>query len=340
MVSGVSFFFVAMGLLSLAACAPASGQPSSCRTEDRTLTVGFYAFFAPVSYSESEDPASPGFNVHKGYEADLLTALEAMSGPRLSLDRQVLALWDDIWLQAANDRYDLVGGGITILDSRTRDAAGREAVAFTSGHVTFRQSLLVRSEDAGSISTHDDLTGAMKVGALAGTTGEHRLLELLGLVNEEGTLVEGIRVDTPGGREVADGSYEYFITAAENSANLAGRTRLQLPGANLPAVVYLGSELGETELLEALAAGAIDAIARGEVGNRDAAHASGAAFAVTALDEQVENGGFVVAASDKELLTCLNERIDWLTDSRKVGYGEWLADPQVFEERAEAWNSR
>ena len=332
--------FAGAGLFLLAGCAGETVQPSACGTEDRNLKVGFYAHFDPVSYSENADPASPDFNVHRGYEADLLTALEDMAGPRLSLDRQGLAHWEDIWLQSAGDRYDIVGGGITILDSRTRGAAGKEVVAFTSGHVSFRQSLLVRREDAGIINSHDDLTGAMKVGALAGTTGEHRLLELLGLVNEEGALVKGLRVETPGGTVVADGSRDYFITPAAASPNLDGRSRLYPPTADQPQVVYLGAELGETELLAALAEGRIDAVARGEVGNRDAAHASGGAFAVTALDDHVETGGFTVAAGDKELVACLNERIGWLTDNRKIGYGEWLEDPEAFAKRAAVWNDR
>ena len=328
------------GLFFLAACASDAGQTSPCGTEDRTLKVGFYAYFEPISYSESEDPTSTGFNLHRGYEADLLTALEAMEGPKLALARQGLAHWDGIWLQSAGDRYDLVGGGITILESRTHDAAGNEAVAFTSGHINFRQSLLVRAADVGNITSHDDLTSDMKVGALAGTTGEHRLLELLGLVNAEGALVTGITVEIPGSMVVADGSADYFITAAESSANLADRTRLYLPGSDLPEIIYLGGELGEAELLTALADGSIDAIARGEVGNRDAVHASDGDFAVTALDNRVENGGFTVAADDMELLACLNQRIDQLTDNREIGYGEWLENPQVFEQRAEAWNDR
>jgi ABC-type amino acid transport substrate-binding protein len=302
--------------------------------------VGFFAHFDPVSYSESEDPSAPGFNVHRGYEADLLTALETMPGPRLTLNRQGLALWEDIWLQPAGDRFDMVGGGITILDSRTRDAASREVVAFTSGHINFRQSLLVRKEDAESITTHDDLTADLKVGALTGTTGERRLLEILGLVNAEGALAEGVRVDVPGGTVVADGSMDYFITAAGAAPDLAGRSRLYLPGTDRPEVVQSGGEVGETELLSALAEGRIDAIARGEVGNLDAVYNSSETFAITALDDRVETGGFTVAATNTELAACLDERIDWLTDQQIIGYGEWLEDPRVFEKRATAWNNR
>ena len=54
--------------------------PTPCTDGNRVLKVGFYAYFAPVSYSADPDPSSPGFNVHLGYEADLLTALEAMEG--------------------------------------------------------------------------------------------------------------------------------------------------------------------------------------------------------------------------------------------------------------------
>ena len=329
-----------MGLLIPAACSFDPAQPVACGKEDRELEVGFYGYFAPVSYSESEDPSSPGFNVHRGYEADLLTGLEAMEDPRLSFSRWGLARWDDIWLQSAADRYDIVGGGITILESRTRDAQGREAVAFTFGHVSFRQSLLVRAEDAETIASHADLTGAMRVGALAGTTGEHRLLELLGLVNGEGALVEGVRVETPEGPLAADGTGDYFITAADASPNLEGRTWLYPPSADRPQVAYLGNELGEAELLEALADGRIDAVARGEIGNLDAVQSAEGAFAVTALDDRVETGGFTLAAYDAELVACLDERINWLTDNRNIGYGEWLDNPSVFLERAGEWNER
>ena len=44
----------------------------------RVLNLGFYAYFAPVSYSTDPEPTSDKFNTHQGYEADLLTALEIM----------------------------------------------------------------------------------------------------------------------------------------------------------------------------------------------------------------------------------------------------------------------
>ena len=326
------FAFVRIAALFLAAV-----LLTACSSgDDRTLNMGFYAYFAPVSHSADENPDSAGFNTHLGYEADLLTALEAMDDG-LSFNRHAIAEWPGIWLKSAGDEFDIVGGGITILDSRTRNDAGDVAVAFTNGHIAFRQSLLVRIGDAERLASHDALTSNVRVGALAGTTGEARLLQLTGLADDNGVLAAGTRVETGAGEVVADGSAEYTITAAMASPLLEGRRHLYPPDDSMPQVVYLGDEMGERELLEALANGDIDAIARGEIGNTDSAQESDGIFAVTALDDAVEYGGFTIAAGDTDLLALLNERIDYLTDHRRIGYAEWRADPTVFMQRAEQW---
>ena len=313
--------------------------PSSA-CADRVLNFGFFAFFAPVSSSADPDPNSAGFNTHVGYEADLLTALEAMAGAGLSFSRRGIDIWPNIWLLSAGAEYDVVGGGITILDSRTRDEMGNEVVTFTSGHIAFRQSLLVRVEDGARWSSHDDLTSEVRVGVLASTTGEARLLVLTGLVNADGVLAAGVRVETQTDTVVADGSADYFITAAGASPNVEGRRYLYPPVDTMPQVVYLGDETGEVELLDALAAGKIDALARGEVGNRDAVHASDGAFAVTVLDAAVEYGGFTLAVEDADLATCIDDKINYLTDNRRIGYGEWRQDPLIFMTRARMWKGQ
>ena len=308
--------------------------------ENRELRLGFYAHFAPVSHSADGEPGSPGFDVHRGYEADLLTALEAMDGVGVSFSRRGIGVWDNIWLASAGPEFDVVGGGITILDSRTRDTQGNEAVVFTSGHIAFRQSLLVRAGEESRFTGYDDLTSGVRVGVLAGTTGEARLLELTGLTTADGVLVAGVSIDTPRGAVSADGTSNYRITAATASENLAGRRRIRPPDVNMPEVVYLGDQLGETELLAALEDGEIDALARGEVGNRDAEHASGGDFAVALLDDAVERGGFTFDVEDAEIAACLSDRIDFLTEDMSIGYAEWLRDPSVFMGRAEVWNGR
>ena len=331
-----SVFIVFLVLSASAYAAPSGG----CKSDGRPLQYGFYAFFKPVSYSADPDPKSAGFHVHRGYEADLLNALEAMKGAGLVFSRRGIGTWEDIWLRAAGPQYDMVGGGITILESRTFDAAGGKAVVFTSGHVAFRQSLLVRAEDAGRIRNHEDLSSEIRVGALAGTTGEARLLALTGLANSAGVLAAGARVGTPRGEAVADGSAAYAIRASGASSLLAGRTSIEPPSADMPRVVYLGAKLGETELLAALREGRVDAVARGEIGNRDAAHASGGAFAVTALDPEAEYGGFALAARDAALAACISRKVEWLTDGRRIGYRQWRADPSVFMRRARMWRMK
>jgi len=309
-----------------------------CSDEKRVLKFGFYAYFAPVSYSAEADPTSNQFNTHQGYEADLLTALETMETLGLSFSRRAIAEWPDIWLKAAEPEYDIIGGGITILDSRTRNATGAPIVAFTSGHIKFRQSLLVRAEDAEQLSNYTTLTRDVRVGVLSGTTGEARLLEITGIVDVNGVLVEGTHIETLQGTVITDGTPDYTITAAGASVNLADRRHLYPASENMPQVIYLGAEAGESELLDALAEGSIDAIARGEIGNRDAAYAD-AAFVVTALDDQIEYGGFTLAVEDVELIACIDKGLGYLTDDGNIGYGEWLQDPMVFRTRAEMWNA-
>ncbi len=310
-------------------------SPSSA-CADRVLNFGFFAFFAPVSSSADPDPNSAGFNTHVGYEADLLTALEAMDGAGLSFSRRGIDIWPNIWLLSADAEYDVVGGGITILDSRTRDEMGNQVVTFTSGHIAFRQSLLVRAEDGARWASHDDLTSDVRVGVLASTTGEARLLVLTGLVNADGVLAEGVRVATQMDTVVVDGSADYFITAAGASSNLDGRRRIFPAVDTMPQVVYLREE----ELLGALASGRVDALARGEIGNRDAVHASGGAFVVTALDAAVEYGGFTLGVEDADLAACIDDKINYLTDDQRIGYGEWRQDPSVFMTRARMWQGQ
>lgn len=327
----------AVVLAVVAACSATSDDEEGCVEAGRTLNAAFFAYFEPVSYSADGDTASDGFNTHLGYEADLLTALETMPSAGLKFSRKAVADWDDIWLLSAGPEFDLVGGGITILESRTFDASGNKAIVFTSGHITFRQSLLVRAGDAARFPTHEELNDSVRVGALVNTTGEHRLLEIVGIVDDEGTLAAGTRVRTADGEVVADGSRDYFITAAGESPNLKTRIHLFPPSEDMPQVVYLSGDAEESEMLNALRDGTIDAVARGEVGNRDAVHEHSGEFEVTAFDEATERGGFTLSVEDAELAACLNEKIDYLTDGGRIGYSEWREDPPVFLRRAEAW---
>ena len=322
--------------LLLAALATPAASAGYCPETERTVRFGFYAYFEPVSHSAGRDPGSPGFDDHRGYEADLLTALETMKGVNLSFIRRGIAAWEGIWLLPAGPDFDLAGGGITVLDTRTRDAAGNRAIVFTAGHIRFRQSLLVRAEDAKRLSRYEDLDNAVRVGVIAGTTGEARLLELTGLADAEGVLTAGVRIDTPRGTAVADGGASYRIAAGGVLPVLDGRLRLHPPSPGMPRAIYMADEAA---LIGALLAGEIDALARGEIGNRHAVRAHGGALAIGAVDERAEVGAFAVAADDAGLTACLDEAIGRLTDGGRIGYRHWLDDPGVFLRRARLWKS-
>ncbi len=312
--------------------------PAACSSQPRTLNVGFSPSYDSVSYNASSDPDDAGFNTHLGYEADLLTAIAAMDGDAISFNRRAILEWPGIWLKSAEDQYDIIAGGITIRDARTRNADGQTVVAFTNGHIAFRQSLQVRTEDAHRLSSYDSLTSDVIVGVGADTTNEARLLILTGLTDDNGVLAAGVRVATDAGDIISDGSPDYSITAAGSSPSLAQRRHIYPPNDAMPQIAYLPDNSGEALLNRMLQNREVDAVAREEIANISAVHSSNGHFTVTALDSLVEYGGFTVAADNAELLALLNERIDWLTDHRRIGYPEWRADPTIFTQRAQQWN--
>ncbi len=321
--------------------APAPTQPpppcaEACTTEGRVLDFGFYSDYAPLRYSADPEPGSSGFDTHRGYEADLLDALEAMEGAALRFSRKGIGVWTGIWLRAATPDYDFIGGGITILDSRTRDASGEVVVRFTSGHVADRHSLLVRAADASRIAAYDDLDSSVRVGVLAGARGEGRLLRLTGLADEEGVLVAGARLTTATGEVVTDGTAAFTISPSLVSESLRERRALYPPREDLPQVVFHPGDTTVEEMLAALRDGTTDAIARGQIANLGAA-AADPTLVVTALDDLAEYGGFAFPVGDTELLACVDEKLRYLADDLRLGYPEWQANAGVFRERAEAW---
>ncbi len=318
--------------------APVAVPPLPCCEGEQRLKLGFFAFFAPISYSADSDPDSAGFHRHSGYEAALINALETMDYTELSFERIPISEWPDIWLSPTTPEIDIAAGGITILESRTRDHDGRLAIAFTDGHIALRQTLLVRTADADRIRTHADLTSDDRIGAVPGTTGEARLLQLTGLADDNGILAAGAQIETPNGSITADGTDAYIITSAEQTPNMAGRTRIIPPNDRMPQVVYMGND--DAEYIAAVIDGRLDGLGRGELGNTDAAVASEGALAVTAYDPAVEHAGFSLPIEDADLLACLNARLNWLTDHRQIGYPDWVNNPNIFTDRANAWNAR
>lgn len=327
---------VFMAVLSAVAAFLVVPGSEACTHGGRALNAGFYSDFKPVSYSRDRTPGSPGFDVHQGYEADLLTGLEAMDGAGLAFSRRGIGdPFSGIWLKAARPEFDVVGGGITIREDRTRNQAGKKVAVFTSGHISFLQTLLVRAADKERLGDYDSLTSAYRVGVVAETTGEERLLQLTGLTDEKGVLAAGTKVTVEGGAVVtADGGKDHVITAAGESDQLKRRTSITPAGPAMPQVRYYDQE---GKMLAALENGDIDAVARGNIGNGDASAASRGALAVSVQDPDPakrERGGFALDAEDAALAACLDRKINLLTNNGRIDYSDWRANPSVFTERA------
>ena len=325
----VGTLLLAPVLLVVQACS-SDEPPSLCPSSPEVMRLGFYADYSPISALDDSGDASG----HVGYEADLLSAIERLDNTNLRFERVPVTEWTGIWLLPATDRYDIVGGGISILDSRVRDADGKVVVEFSRGHIDFRLSLLIRQEDTARISALSDLVPGDVVGLYRNTTSESWLLSELGIVDDAGVLRAGTRVSLEAGIVEADGSERYTIGPGRSSPELDGRRAITTAGSG-PELRYLDESAAAHALL--LESGDIDAIADDAIASQSVAQESGGSLTVVGLGSDVSRGGFVLAAGDSRL-DCLNERIRWLTDDGELEFAAWLANAQVFEQRAEHWN--
>ncbi len=322
-----------------------SADAAACEAARQTLAdfpamrvqYGFYTDYNPVSYSVAQESSS-----HRpmGYEPDLVAAVETLSGGKLSFDALALGNpFSGIWLKAAQEPHDMVGGGITALPERTRDAEGRPVIRFGVGHINFFQSLLVRV--ASAIEQHDDLTSEHRVGLERGTTGEKRLLELTGIIDTAGFIRAGTRVLLADGTLLIAGSPDsesaLRIAAGTGSAAIDTRIRLTPHGDDQPEALYFNTF---DEQISALLEGAVDALAGDEVGNRIAARDI-PGLRLTAIDTGGnEQGAFSYpdTPAGNALRVTMNTAITCLTANRTIGFVEWFdSGGTIFAERAKQW---
>ena len=322
-----------------------SANTTACVAARQTLAdfpamqvqYGFYTDYNPVSYSVAQESESQR---PMGYEPDLVAAVEALSGGRLSFNGLAIGNpFSGIWLKAAQEPHDMVGGGITALPERARDAEGWPVIRFGVGHISFSQSLLVHEGSA--IERHEDLTSEHHVGTYRATTGEKRLLELTAIIDSAGFLRAGTKVILAGGTFLTAGTPNsesaLRIAAGTGSAAIATRIRLTPPGDDQPEVLYFESD---DELLSALLEGTVDVVARGEISNRIAARDI-PGLRLTAIDTGGnEHGAFSYpdTPAGDALREAMNTAITCLTANRTIGFAEWFdSGGTIFAERAEEW---
>ncbi len=313
--------------------------------EEINVRVGFFDDSKPVSYAAKKGASQR--HVALGYEPDLLRAVAAIPGSKLSFTFiPISGDFSGIWLKAREPDFDLVCGGITIRKDRMQDASGKRVIAFTRKHIAFRQSLLVPAKS--SLGAFADIRDpSLTVGAAPGTTGEETLLRFAGYIDDDGVLAAGTRVEVgaaSGGLEtvIADGSDRYRITAARATPALGGRVKLTPASSSRerrPTVRYMAAE---RDILQAFAAGAIDAFVRVEVASYDVVAETMSSLKIAALfpeslrDPAVEKGGCAMDIPDVAIRNRLNTHIKYLTDSGRIGYAQWHANNKIFEERAAA----
>ena len=212
-------------------------------------------------------------------------------------------------------------------------------IRFGVAHVSFRQSLLVRSGSA--INRHTDLISEHRVGVLRGTTGEKRLLELTGIIDAEGFLRSGTQVELAGGEVLIAGGPDsgaaLRIAAGTGSVVIATRVRLTPAGDDRPEVLYFNSD---SEQLSALLEGVVDALARGELGNRVTARDT-PGLRVTAIDTEGDEWGafsYPDTPAGSTLRRAMNAAITCLTANGTIGFSQWFeSGGTIFSERAEQW---
>lgn len=314
---------------------------SFSQAEGATYQVAFYSDFEPISYSENRDISTPEFNHAKGYEVDLLKAIEAIPGSNMSFVFHGVKEWNNIWLSPyTNPKIDVAIGGISREDKRLLNKEGKQVLANTHKTTQFKQSLLMNAKESTHIKNHDDLTCAYVVGAVRGTTGEYRYLAQANIIGDldKGLIKKGITV------VLEDKSYITSDgTLSIHDPRIATRSMLIPYDCSLPITKYF---VAEDSMIPALKEGYIDAIARGYIGNKLVADKSNGKFIVNAIyslecpkQESIncsksEEAVFFVKIENKELLDKLNQYIDYLTNNGKIDYDAWTSNHSIFMERA------
>jgi hypothetical protein len=312
--------------------------------QSKEYNVAFYSDFEPISYSANRNAISTGFDEARGYEVDLLKAMEKIPGSTMTFKFHGIKVWNDIWLKPSTDPIiDIAIGGITFEERRTVNADNVPVVATTRSDLIFKQSLLMKEEDANRVKSHADLSCGYVIGAVRGTTGEYRFLAQSDILTnlETGLIMKGITVVLDNKKQItSDGSLSIY------NPLLARRTMLVPPNCLLPIVKYF---VAEDTMIPALEEGYIDGIARGYIGNHLVAERSNGKFIVTAVyslecpkQESItckrsENAVMYTKIDAKELLAKLNRYIEYLTDNGAIGYEEWKKDPEVFLKRAKQY---
>ena len=101
-----------------------------------------------------------------GFEVELVPLIGEAVGETFVVEN---IPWDTIFAGLVNGQYDAVASGVTVTEER------KATIDFSMPINNQGQVLIVKTEDAGNISSIDDLADGAKVGVQIGTTGDFAL---------------------------------------------------------------------------------------------------------------------------------------------------------------------
>lgn len=151
--------------------------------------------------------------------------------------------WDTIFAGLRNGQYDGVASGVTITEER------KATIDFSTPINNQGQVLIIKTEDAASISSIDDLPEGAKVGVQIGTTGDFALEAYpveIRRYDDIGLAIEDMLNDNLDGAVCDSLIASDFVLKNENYADL-----LVVAGEPFTAEeIAIGVQKGNTELLD------------------------------------------------------------------------------------------
>jgi len=152
--------------------APAATEEAAAAESEETVgmaalevvTVGMNAEYPPFEFVDESGEVA-------GFDVDLMRALAEEAGFEVEF---VNTRWDGIFVALQSGEFDAVASAATITEER------EEIVDFSNPYFNAGQMIAVPEDQAGEISTPEDLVG-LRVGVQAGTTGDIAISEVEGV---------------------------------------------------------------------------------------------------------------------------------------------------------------
>jgi membrane-bound lytic murein transglycosylase MltF len=208
-----------LATMLIASCGSATPAPDVRTLEPGVLKVCLYPGFAP--FSEQDDKGE-----FIGWDIAYLKDFAATQG--LRVEAVEAKSFDGIWLEPAKGTCDVAASGIS--DAASRRVATGEGAQWTQHYYNVLRAFLVRSGDAGSLTSIEDLRGRTVV-VTANSTADDDLRNRLQRAGITTTKIVDTASDEDAARDVQDAG-----PAGEPFAFAAGLGTVELLAKRLPGL--------------------------------------------------------------------------------------------------------